>query len=579
VGRFQGQVVFVPGALPGEVVSARVTGLKRSFARGQLVGVVQPSPHRITPHCPYLNQCGGCALQHVAYPEQLRLKQKIVQEALQRIGRLPEVTVRPTLGMADPWRYRNKIEVHVGVGKSGAEPNFLLENVDNGASISEKQRQSASIRLGYYQPGTHQVIEFEDCLLIPAEWSEILAFIGQGLNESNRYKGSNGSNESNEPNGSNQSNGHTRFRLTDTFPLKHILLRQSSFTGEIAVIWIVASAGDPWWRQWISQFGPELMTRFPAIRCLAENINPRPEAAILGPTTRVIYGRPRLLERIGDLKFLLSPVSFYQVNPAQTEVLYQKVFEYAALTGNETVIDIYCGVGTIGIFLARAAAQLIGIEVVSEAVRDARANARLNGLQNAVFYEGTAEACLSQLVQGPRVNRGRGWRYKREPESESLLRDRERVQHQLQQQSRQQPIKPSHKQDEEPNPEKEKTVALTNTARLSDRSKDELESGIRYENDCSSIGKANRNRNELINDNTVVVLDPPRRGCELTVLEAVAKLAPSRIIYVSCNPATLARDLRILVDKGYQVQEVQPVDMFPWTYHVECVVLITRVKD
>ncbi|NLC07060.1 MAG: class I SAM-dependent RNA methyltransferase, partial [Syntrophomonadaceae bacterium] len=253
VGRFQGQVVFVPGALPGEVVSARVAGIKRSFARGQLVEVVQPSPHRITPHCPYLNQCGGCALQHVAYPEQLRLKQKIVQEALQRIGRLPEVTVRPTLGMADPWRYRIKIEVHVEVVKSGAEPNFLLENVENGATISEKQRQqrqSASVRLGYYRPGTHQVIEFEDCLLIPAEWSEILAFIRQGLNESNwlnrpdgpngfnRPNGSNGSNEPNEsngPKGTDQSKGYTRSRLTDTFPLKHILLRQSSFTGEIAV--------------------------------------------------------------------------------------------------------------------------------------------------------------------------------------------------------------------------------------------------------------------------------------------------------------------------------------------------------
>jgi 23S rRNA (uracil1939-C5)-methyltransferase len=407
------------------------------------------------------------------------MKQQIVMQALQRIGRLPGDAVQQTLGMSDPWRYRNKVELHVQV-----------------------ETVTRRILLGYYQPGTHQVKDIEDCLLIPAGLKEILADIRQGLQEF-----------------------LDRMEPKTEFPLKHILFRQSFLTGEVALIWVVNTVSDLEWRKWIGEYGLGLINRRPVISSIAENFNPRPYSTLLGKTTRVIFGRPRVQEGIGDFKFLLSPISFYQVNPIQTEVLYQKVLEFAQLTGNETVLDIYCGVGTISLFLARVAERVIGIESVPEAVEDARRNAKLNKVANVHYYKTTAEEWMSRLDKGPKMSRGRGKRQDNENENSSGNRKGNR-----------------------------------NLVEV-DEDVDVIESKIEHES----------------NDRPdVVVLNPPRGGCGRSVLDGVDWLSPKRIIYVSCNPATLARDLRILVDKGYEIGEVQPVDMFPQTHHVECVVSLNK---
>lgn len=495
VGRAEGQVVFVAGALPGETVRARVVSVQSRLLRGVLLEVLNASPQRIEPACEYLAQCGGCNLQHAEYAQQLRLKQQIVKQALQRIGRLPADQVKPTLGMADPWRYRNKAELHV-----------------------EADQERGEIRLGYYEPGSHKVIDIADCLLLPAELREILAAVKAGLRElllsyllqqPDEQTGG-------EFVGGGELPSISLSESTFAFPLKHLLFRQSFLTGEIALIWVVTAPDDLNWRKWVSEFGTELLNKFPKIICLAENINPAPFKTLLGRDTRIILGRPWILEGIGELRFLLSPVSFYQINPVQTEVLYQHVLDFAQLTGTEKVLDVYCGVGTIALSLARSAAQVIGIEVVAEAVADAKRNAQLNGIKNAYFYKGTAEEWFKQQSPG-KQSRGRGKKYEKSAAAEVGISKIQKM--------------------------------YVNQGKPDDQGKPDI-----------------------------VVLNPPRGGCDKIVLEGVSRLSPERIVYVSCNPATLARDLRFLVDKGYAIREIQPVDMFPQTHHVETVVLMSR-KD
>lgn len=493
VGRAEGQVVFVAGALPGETVRARVVSVQSRLLRGALLEVLEASPQRIEPACEYLAQCGGCNLQHAEYAQQLRLKQQIVKQALQRIGRLPaDLPVKPTLGMVDPWRYRNKAELHV-----------------------EADPKRGEVRLGYYEPGSHKVIDIADCLLLSAELREILAAVKAGLRELLSYLLQQPDAQTGaEFAGGGELPSITFSESTFAFPLKHILFRQSFLTGEIALIWVVTAPDDLNWRKWVSEFGTELLNKFPKIICLAENINPAPFKTLLGRDTRIILGRPRILEGIGELRFLLSPVSFYQINPVQTEVLYQHVLDFAQLTGTEKVLDVYCGVGTIALFLARSAAQVIGIEVVAEAVADAKRNAQLNGIKNAYFYKGTAEEWFKPESPG-KQSRGRGKKYEKPAAAEVGISKIQKM--------------------------------YVDQGKFDDRGKSD-----------------------------VVVLNPPRGGCDKIVLEGVSRLSPERIVYVSCNPATLARDLRFLVDKGYAIREIQPVDMFPQTYHVETVVLMSQ---
>ncbi|NPV91065.1 MAG: 23S rRNA (uracil(1939)-C(5))-methyltransferase RlmD [Firmicutes bacterium] len=433
VGRVEGAVVFVPGALPGEEVRVRVRSFRRGIARAELLEIINPSGERRLPECPRVDGCGGCTLQHMDYQAQLAMKTRQVRETLKRIGKLEGVEVKPTRGMEHPWRYRNNGQFHL---EAGEDP--------------------PAVRIGYYRPGSRELLEVDDCLLMPAPWREFLTIIKNELNTLWRVMASEGRG----------------------FPLYHLLLRESFHTRQTALVLVLSDWDEPRWREWIDGFLDRLP---PGITLVAENLNPHPERAVLGGKTRVIHGLPRLRERIGDMEFQLSPVSFYQVNPEQTEVLYRQALEYAKPRDADLVFDLYCGTGTISLFLAREAGRVIGVESLREAVKDAGENARLNHIDNARFIHSDVAEYLERYLKSG-----------------------------------------------QPAP-------------------------------------------------SVVVLDPPRAGARPEVLARIAALRPERVVYVSCDPATLARDLRILTDSGFKVREVQPVDMFPQTSHTESVALI-RIK-
>ncbi|MCL6635064.1 MAG: 23S rRNA (uracil(1939)-C(5))-methyltransferase RlmD [Peptococcaceae bacterium] len=440
VGRYRGLAVFVPGAAPGDAVVAEVFDIKKNYARARLVELEEASPARREPECGCFPRCGGCRLQHLDYGEQLRLKTALVRDSLARIGGLAGVNVRTAAGMDRPWHYRNKAHFQV---EEGAE----------------------KVKLGFYGEGSHTLAAFfgEDgcavpgCLLVDGELNETAALVERLLN---RHGGA--------PCGRGR---RRRF-------FRHVVLRKGFATGEVMAV-LVTGSGD-----WPGEgaFVKELVSLRPGLASLVRNINDGPPGVVFGKENRCLAGRGYIVDRLGHLAFRISPASFYQVNPAQTLVLYRKVLEYAALTGAETVLDAYSGIGTIALFLAGRARKVYGLEAVPEAVEDARRNALLNNISNVEFHAGEVERHLPRMAaQGMRPD--------------------------------------------------------------------------------------------------VVVLDPPRRGCGREALDAVADMWPSRVVYVSCDPGTLARDLGYLAGKGYRVEEVQPVDMFPWTHHVECVVLMTNVKN
>jgi len=431
VGRWEGFTVFVPGGVPGDQVEVRITEVKKNYARAALRQVAVPSPHRVAARCPAVGECGGCPLQVIAYPEQLRLKRQQVVEALRRLGKLEEVPVHPTLGMDDPWEYRNKAQFPVGF-------------------------RGGRVIAGFFAPGTHRIVDIDQCHIQHPLGNEIMRTVKE---LAQRY----------------QIPIYDEVRHQGI--LRHVLVRVGRHTGEAMAVLVTNGPAFPHGRR----LAADLMERVPAVVSVVENINPERTNVVLGRENRVLAGRDHILDRIGDLVFAISPVSFFQVNPAQTEVLYGKALEYAGLTGAETVLDVYCGIGTISLFLARQAREVIGIEVVPEAIDDARENARRNGIGNARFICGDAAETMPELAR----------------------------------------------------------------------------KGIRAD---------------------VIVVDPPRKGCDRPVLEAMAQMGPRRIVYVSCNPASLARDLGILQELGYRTVEVQPVDMFPHTAHVECVALVSKIE-
>lgn len=429
VGRYQGFTLFVPGAVPGDRVAARVHEVKRSFARAAVVRVLNPSPHRVQPPCPVFGECGGCQLQHITYTEQLRLKRQQVEDAIVRVGKLEGVTVHPTLGMDNPWRYRNKAQMPIGMA-------------------------GGRVIAGFFAPGTHRIIDIQECAIQHPLGNLVIAEIKR-LAEQYRVQ--------------------VYDERSHRGVLRHVLVRVGRGSGEAMAVLVTNGPRLPYG----DAIARQLMEAVPGLVSVHQNINPHRTNVILGDQTRLLAGQESITDHIGDLTFAISPRSFFQVNPAQTEVLYGKALEYAGLTGSELVIDAYCGIGTISLFLARGARRVVGIEVIPEAVADARQNAERNGINNAEFLLGDAAEAMPELYR----------------------------------------------------------------------------EGLRPD---------------------VVVVDPPRKGCDPPVLEAFAAMQPRRIVYVSCNPATLARDLGLLSALGYRTQEVQPVDMFPHTAHVECCSLLVR---
>jgi len=429
VGRIEGFAVFIPEALKGETVRIRITEVRKNFARGEVLEILKPALERIKPPCPVYQQCGGCQLQHMNYSAQLAIKRQQVVDAVERIGGLSGITVHPVLGMKDPWYYRNKVQYPFGM--------------DGGQTV-----------MGFYRKGTHDIVNLDSCQLQPM----VTNWVATKIRElAVKYQVS------------------IYNEQTGTGLLRHLLIKKGFKTGEMMVVLVTNGPDFP--------DGPkiaaELMSAFPNVKSVVQNINTNRGNVILGRETRVIAGEPTINDILDGLKFKISARSFFQVNPEQAEVLYHKAVEYAGLTGTETVLDAYCGVGSLTLFLARQAKEVYGIEVVPEAIRDAEANAALNQLKNVRFLVGETEKVLPELVN----------------------------------------------------------------------------QGVRFD---------------------VCVVDPPRSGCERSVLESFAANGVGRIVYVSCNPSTLARDLKILTELGYEVREIQPVDMFPQTYHVECVVLMSK---
>lgn len=429
VGKYHGYTLFVPGALPEEKAKVKVVKVNKNYGYGRLIKIIEASEERIEPHCTIYKECGGCQLQHLSYQGQLEQKQKAVENNLLRIGKIDHVTVNPTLGMEVPWNYRNKSQVPFAEREGG-------------------------LVAGFYQKGTHQVIPMDRCVIQQENSDEVI----QAVRKIAEKLGISAYDE-----------------RTHRGVLRHVIVRVGVNTGELMVI--IVTNGENFQQK--DRLIPQLIERIPHLTSLVQNVNKEKTNVILGYKSITLWGRDVIYDTIGDVRFAISPRSFYQVNPEQTKVLYEKALEYAELTGKETVIDAYCGIGTISLFLAKKAKQVYGVEIIPEAIKDAKKNAELNGITNVEFTVGEAENIIP------------AW----------------------------------HKQ------------------------------GIQSD---------------------VVVVDPPRKGLTETLIESIVAMKPEKVVYVSCNPSTLARDLRIFEDGGYKTTKVQPVDMFPQTMHVECVALIER---
>lgn len=429
VGKYEGFTVFVPHALPGEIVDVKITEVKKNYAKATLKTVKVASNSRSIPKCSIYYQCGGCQLQHVDYEQQLILKRQTVVDAVMRIGKIADVTIHPTIGAEQPWYYRNKMQFPIGT-------------------------VNGKIAVGCFAQGTHQIINTEHCFiqhqdndLIAQTVQQVIAELGISTYDEQTGRG----------------------------VMRHVIGRVGTKTGEVMVVLVTTTPDLPQKDVIIDR----LRQRVPNIVSIMHNVNSKQTNVIFGNQMKKLWGQDTITDSLGKFTFHISARSFFQVNTKQAEVLYNKAVEYAGLTGEETVIDAYCGTGTITLFLAEKAAKVYGIEIVEPAIRDAWRNAEINQVANVEFTVGDAVEIMPRM-------------YKQ---------------------------------------------------------------GLRPQ---------------------TIVVDPPRAGCEKKVLETFAAMEPGRIVYVSCNPSSLARDLAVLAELGYVTKEIQPVDMFPHTYHVESVALIER---
>ncbi|WP_217587935.1 23S rRNA (uracil(1939)-C(5))-methyltransferase RlmD [Lentibacillus saliphilus] len=430
VGKVDGYPLFIPYALPGEKVTVHVVKVNKNFGFAKLLEVIERSPHRVEPPCDVFYQCGGCQIQHMSYDMQLDMKRNQVKNVMRKIGHLDHVPVHPVIGMDDPWRYRNKVAVPVGE--------------KNGELIT-----------GFYKMRSHDIIADMDTCVVQDE-------VNDRMVEAVRRIATN--------------LGITAYdEKKDRGVLRHIMVRTGNETDETMIVLITRTDKLPHKDALIR----ELTETYPQIKSIVHNINDRRTNVILDRKNKVIWGEDYIYDTIGNIRFAISAQSFYQVNPKQTKKLYDKALEYANVGQQDIVIDAYCGIGTIALFLAQSAKKVYGVDVVPEAISDAKQNARLNHMDNAEFHVGQAEKVMPW------------W------QSQGMKPD-------------------------------------------------------------------------------VIVVDPPRKGCDEALLQAMLTMQPKRIVYVSCNPSTLARDLRILEDGGYETKEVQPVDMFPQSMHVESVAWLEK---
>lgn len=437
IGKCEGYTLFVKDTVIGDLAEVKVIKAKKNYGYARLMRLIKPSEHRVEPICPVARPCGGCQLQMLDYAEQLRFKEKKIAENLQRIGGMTEIPMEPIVGMETPFRYRNKAQFPIGQDK-------------NGKRIT-----------GFYAGRTHQIMENRNCYLGVEQNEEILNRVLTWMEE-------------NRVSAYNEETGKGLVR--------HVLIRFGFTTKEIMVCLVVNGKKLPAEEKLIGS-----LTELKGMTSISLSVNRERTNVIMGKEIHCLWGQSYITDYIGNVKYQISPLSFYQVNPAQTEKLYGLALEYAGLTGNETVWDLYCGIGTISLFLAQKAKKVYGVEIVPEAIADAKNNAKINQIENAEFFVGKSEEILPSYYN----------QYAKDHPGEQAHAD-------------------------------------------------------------------------------VIVVDPPRKGCEENLLHTMASMQPDRIVYVSCDSATLARDVKVLGELGYEVKKVRGVDQFPMTCHVETVVLLSK---
>ncbi|NEU05601.1 23S rRNA (uracil(1939)-C(5))-methyltransferase RlmD [Clostridium senegalense] len=432
VGKIDNFTVFVEGALKDETVKIKLIKINKNYGVGKLIEVLSSSESRTEPVCSTYKRCGGCNLQHSTYEAQLSFKTERVRDVIKRIGKLEDVKIHNTIGMENPYNYRNKVQLPVGKNKDG------------------------EVVVGFYAPRSHDIINMECCYIQDEVGDKVIKVVKEWIKKFNI---------------------ETYDEKTNSGIVRHIMIRKGFKTEEVMVVVVTNGNSIPYSEELVSM----LKDNIEGIDSIIQNINNKQTNVILGQKCKTLYGKDTITDFIGEFKFNISPLSFFQVNSIQTEVLYNKALEYADLQGDEIVFDAYCGTGTISLFLSQNAKKVYGVEIIPQAIQNAIKNAEENNVTNTEFIVGEAENEIPKLI----------------------------------------------------------------------------EKGIKAD---------------------VVVVDPPRKGCEESLLHSIAKMSPKKIVYVSCDPATLARDLNILQQLGYKTLEIQPVDMFPQTAHVETVVKLEKAK-
>ncbi|MDU1412178.1 MAG: 23S rRNA (uracil(1939)-C(5))-methyltransferase RlmD [Clostridium sp.] len=432
VGKINNFTVFVKGAIKGETVKIKLIKVNKTYGIAKLLEVIVPSQHREKPVCSIYKRCGGCNLQHISYTEQLNFKTQRVKDVMERVGKLEDAKIHNTIGMEFPYNYRNKVQLPVG-------------SIDS------------EVVVGFYAPRSHDIINMEHCYIQSKLGDKVIHILKEWMKE-NKIK--------------------PYDEKTHSGIIRHVMLREGFRTKEVMVVIVTNGAKLPNAKSLVQKLRENILN----LKSVIQNINEDKTNVILGQKSITLWGQDTISDYIGDFRFNISPLSFFQVNPIQTQVLYNKAMEYADLNGDEIVFDAYCGTGTISLFLSKKAKMVFGVEIIPQAIDNANENKKENNVDNVEFIVGKSEEEIPKLIK----------------------------------------------------------------------------SGINPD---------------------VIVLDPPRKGCEESLLHAIAEAAPKKIVYVSCDPATLARDLKILEDLNYRAVEIQPVDMFPQSAHIENVTLLTRKEE
>ncbi|MCI2779610.1 23S rRNA (uracil(1939)-C(5))-methyltransferase RlmD [Clostridium perfringens] len=424
--------IFIEGALKGEKVKVRIVKVNKNFAYGKLMEVLEASEERVNPPCAIYKRCGGCKLQHASYKAQLDFKWDRVKDCVSKIGKLDSSIVKYPLGMENPWRYRNKVQLPIGL-------------------------INGEVKIGFFAPRSHDIIDMESCLIQDEIGDKVVKLTREWIEKFNIRPYN--------VDGEYDEKGIVR----------HIMIRRGFTTNEVMIVLVTNGEKLPHKEEFV-----DLMVKnIPGIKSVIQNINSKKTNVILGLESKTLWGEDTISDYIGDFRFNISPLSFFQVNPIQTKVLYGKALEYANLTGNEEVFDAYCGTGTITLFLSQKAKKVYGVEIIPQAIDNAWINAKENKVENVEFFVGESEVVIPDLIN----------------------------------------------------------------------------KGVKAD---------------------VVVVDPPRKGCDKKLLDAITNIDAKKIVYVSCDPSTLGRDLQVLEENGYKTLEVQPVDMFQNTAHIENVALLIK---